>query len=250
MSFSWHDRPRSRGRGLFVAAATAAAALGATGAAGASGAHAAGTVPSAAREGAAASSAGGPGRAGAARRAQRANLVVDALSRLPAEVDVAGSFALRVSVKNIGRRTARSSRTAYWLSADRHLSRGDIALPDGLARVTSGSLGPGRTWSARGRIVTPAATLPRSYYLLVCVDATRRVREQSERNCRPSTAQITVRRAAGAPAVAPPPAAGSAPTAAPRRGPRVVGPPARVPPLPPGLPSPGPPGPPPPRLGS
>jgi hypothetical protein len=140
------------------------------------------------------------------RRPRRADLVVSFLSALPIGVNAGASIALRLEVKNAGRRNARSSQTTYWLSVDRRRDAGDISLPDGLGRRTTTALRPGRVWKTRGRVVTPAATPPGSYYLLVCVDATRRVREHSERNCWVSAARTSLRLAPAAPSPPPPPA--------------------------------------------
>ena len=143
----------------------------------------------------------------AASRAQRADLVVASVSAPPAAAAAGTSFELRVAVRNKGAKRARSSRPAFYLSLDQSRSRGDLRLGGELSQRRTKTLKPRRRWRAVGRVAVPATAPAGSYYLLVCADVTRRVKERKEsNNCRASQARVVVPAPASPPVPPPTPA--------------------------------------------
>ena len=91
------------------------------------------------------------------------------------------------TTRNTGRRRARVSRTAWYISSDRIKSRGDRRL----ARRRVPALRPRRSSRGSTRIVLPSTT--GTFFVIACADDTRRVRERSERNnCRVAANRILI----------------------------------------------------------
>ena len=96
--------------------------------------------------------------------------------------------SLSAKVKNVSKGRAPATRTAFALSTDRSAGN-DITLP-----VTSKvkALEPGRSASAKARVVLPDSTPDGSYFVIACADAAKKVRESKEKNCRASDAPVEV----------------------------------------------------------
>jgi hypothetical protein len=86
---------------------------------------------------------------------------------------------------NRGRRAARRSTTAYFISRGSRRTRiGSRVVP---------ALRPGKSSKKVRTVVIPPSTAAGSYFIVACADFARKVRESSERNnCRPSATRVTV----------------------------------------------------------
>jgi hypothetical protein len=86
---------------------------------------------------------------------------------------------------NKGRRAAKRSTTAYFLSrGSRRTKIGSRSVP---------ALRPGKSSKKVRTVVIPVATTSGSYFIVACADAGKMVRESNERNnCRRSSTQVTV----------------------------------------------------------
>ena len=128
------------------------------------------------------------------------DLVVSSVSRPPAALARTDNFAVTEKVKNKARTNARPSEVDFFLSSDRSRSRGDLQLIEWVARTTSRLQGR-RSSRRRTTLTVPQSTALTSYYVLVCADGRRKVREKREgNNCRASRRKIAIKRAARPPA--------------------------------------------------
>jgi hypothetical protein len=128
------------------------------------------------------------------------DLATGALTTRTTSVSVGQPFAVAVTVRNTGRRTAKTARTRLYLSRDAKVDRRDLTL----LTVASPKLKRGKSARKTHTVRVPTAFAPGTYRLIACVDVTRRVHERSERNnCRVATGRIRVT-ALPAPAPAPP----------------------------------------------
>ena len=136
------------------------------------------TVLPAAGSGAAHTAAGGRAKADL----QVTSLVV------PSAVVRGEEATVRTTVKNAGRRAAARTTTRFYLSTDQQ--------PDGRDRLLGatnlGRLLPGKSKTVSTQFAIPVGTAVRSYYVVACADATRKVRETREgNNCRPGRLSVT-----------------------------------------------------------
>ncbi len=136
------------------------------------------TVLPAAGSGAAQTAAGGRAKADL----QVTSLVV------PSAVVRGEQATVRTTVKNAGRRAAARTTTRFYLSTDQK--------PDGRDRLLGatnlGRLLPGKSKTVSTQVAIPVGTAVRSYYVVACADATRKVRETREgNNCRPDRLSVT-----------------------------------------------------------
>jgi hypothetical protein len=172
--------------------------------------------------------------------AQRPDLVVGSVSSTASVATVGAHFPLALSVSNVGKRTAKGSQTAYFLSVDGQLTKDDLSIEGALASRATPGLRSKRSWRATGDLIVPSKATGRSYYLLACADRLQRVRERSEQNnCRASKNTILVKLAAvvttaPAPPPSPPPSPPPATTPPPPPPPAPSPPNYQEPPPPPG----------------
>lgn len=93
------------------------------------------------------------------------------------------SLRLTDVTKNVGSSAARASVTKYYLSTDRMRSAKDVVL--GKRKVRR--LPDGHRDKGSKNVTIPVGTAARTFYVLACADATKKVREKSEHNnCRAS----------------------------------------------------------------
>ena len=105
------------------------------------------------------------------------DLAVSAASEPPDFELAGGRFRIYITVSNQGRARAGVSRAAAFLSSDQE--RGDdIAL--GTRRIPA--IRPRSQATRNSTLNIPENTSPGFYYLIVCADGTRAVRESAERN--------------------------------------------------------------------
>lgn len=131
--------------------------------------------------------------ASAAPRRGRPDFVVTRVSRPPVSVAIGQRFTLSIQIANEGRRSAGSTRTRVFLSEDRKHNKGDVALTGTLPLHR---LGAGRRVGAKVALRVPAGTKLGPYRVLVCADATSRVKERDERNnCRATKTRVVIRAA-------------------------------------------------------
>ena len=129
------------------------------------------------------------GGGSAAQAATKPDLAVKRVSASPPALAVGAGLTVSDTVANIGRGRARAFRVGYWLSKDRLRNAGDVALGSRRQKPLRGR----RRGRGRRTLAIPALVAPGAYYVLVCADHARRVREYSERNnCRASAGRITV----------------------------------------------------------
>jgi hypothetical protein len=134
----------------------------------------------------------------------RADLVEASLSKPPPAARPNVQFTAFDAVRNRGSATARRSTTRYYLSLDKIRSTNDSLA--GSRSVPA--LRAGKSSRGQATLVTRVATVPGMYYVIVCADARRAVRERSERNnCRASTTAVFIRERGIKPPPPPPPAA-------------------------------------------
>jgi hypothetical protein len=126
-----------------------------------------------------------------------ADLAVTALGEPPAAAIAGDVVDLAATTTNIGNLPASFSSTRFFLSLD--------VQPGGDLPVVGGQLVPslaeGQASAATTRIGIPDTTPTGSYYLLACADASSRIAERSEENCRASSGQVAVTQVAAAPAL-------------------------------------------------
>ncbi|WP_167735987.1 choice-of-anchor D domain-containing protein [Nocardioides sp. 503] len=127
-----------------------------------------------------------PSRASAA--GGRPDLTIAKVS-VPSSVKAGTSTRISTTVKNTGSKAAGASVVSLSLSRDRKVG-GDTALA-AAGKMTS--LRPRKSLSRNISVAIPARTTAGSYYLVVCADAKKKVRERNERNnCRVGTKPIRV----------------------------------------------------------
>lgn len=99
----------------------------------------------------------------------------------PPQITQAGTmFSTAFVIENDGRSRAPRSRAAVFLSRDTRRDASDVRL----ASVRVPSIRRGRDVLRGVRLLVPRDTASGSYFLVVCADAPRRVRESDERhNC-------------------------------------------------------------------
>jgi subtilase family serine protease len=117
-----------------------------------------------------------------ASAAARPDLIVPQAKPQALQAAAGASVAVTVGVRNAARgKAARSSVVRLLLSRDARRDGDQILAP--ATRV--GRLKPRKTSRRRMTRTVPVATAAGSYHVLACADATKRVRERSERNnCR------------------------------------------------------------------
>jgi CARDB len=102
---------------------------------------------------------------------------------------VSGKVTAHATVKNKGNKTAGASQAAFYLSTDTRQSGDDTAI--GTARV--GKLKPKKSKPVSGTFVVPASVPAGAYYVVVCADSGRAVKERKEaNNCKGSTGTVEV----------------------------------------------------------
>lgn len=112
---------------------------------------------------------------------KKADLTVTAVTA-PSRASVGGTVTVKATVRNGGTAAAAGSVLAFKLSTDQSAGN-DIAL----GTKATPRLKPRKSSSVSLTATIPAKVAPRSYYVLACADATRKVREKSEgNNCRVS----------------------------------------------------------------
>ena len=171
----------------------------------------------------------------AAPKPRQPDLVTQSVAGLSAGTTANSTLALTAKVANRGTGKAKRSHLTAALSVDRKPGD-DTRLGTG-TRVKA--LKPRRKARVALRLALPAEISPGSYFVLVCADGRRVVRERNERNnCRPAPTTVGAGGAlpappstpapptAGGPTGTPPPAAGpgpaGTPTATPEPTPTVV----------------------------
>lgn len=144
----------------------------------------------------------------ASAAAGRPDLVTSSVSA-PASAVRGQTVRLRDVTVNKGPARAAKSVTTYYLSTDKRLTRGDRAL--GGRSVPA--LAPRSRRAGSVTVRVPAATVVRSFWVLACADARKRVRESREgNNC--SVASRRLRVLAPTPPPPPPAPGGDGPSAA------------------------------------
>ena len=106
------------------------------------------------------------------------DLKVTVVGSGPATVARGGSFAATATVKNLGGTRAPRTTTGFYLSRDRSWSRTDTLVGTKL----TGAVRPRRTRAVAATVRVPAAQATGRYYLLVCADLRKAVKERSEAN--------------------------------------------------------------------
>ena len=120
---------------------------------------------------------------------KRPELVVKSLDGLPATVAAGSDFEVRDTVRNKGRKAKRTTNR-YFLSKNRVRESADIKL-EGSRKVPR--LKHGEKSTDTTQLGVPRGTTRAEYKLLVCADASRRIREEREsNNCRASEGRIEV----------------------------------------------------------
>jgi hypothetical protein len=138
--------------------------------------------------------------------APRPDLVVRSLTSSPQTVAPREALTVTFAVGNIGKRTARASVAAAYLSRDKTKGKGD-------GRLTPASsvarLKPRKSARRTATLVIPPETDIGPWFVIVCADDTGRVREAKEKNnCRAATTPTLVTKVPPPP---PPPAPHTAP---------------------------------------
>jgi len=131
------------------------------------------------------------------------DLVVRSLANPAATVVPREALTASFVVTNMGKRSARQSLAAAYLSRDRSKGKGDLRLAptSSVARLK-----PDRSARRNAAVVIPDATSAGPWFLIVCADDTSRVPETNERNnCRAATTPISVTKVPPPPPPAPPP---------------------------------------------
>jgi CARDB/Bacterial Ig domain/Cadherin domain len=149
----------------------------------------------------------------------RPDLVVRSLTSAPATLAPRDALTAKFVIANAGKRAARASVAAAYLSRDKVKGKGDRRLTpaSSVARLK-----PRKSARRSATLVIPPATAVGPWFVIVCADDTGRVREAKEKNnCRAATTPILVTK------VPPPP---------PPPAPQPPAPPPPAPPPPPPLP--------------
>ena len=150
----------------------------------------------------------------AAPKSRKPDLVTQRVVGLSAGTSAGSTLALTAKVVNRGTGKAKRSHLTAALSVDRK-SGDDARLGTG-AKVQE--LKPGRKARVGLRLALPAEVSPGSYYVLVCADARRVVRERNERNnCRAAPTTVGAGGALPGPPTTPAPPTAADPGGGPRR---------------------------------
>ena len=135
-----------------------------------------------------------PVGAGASRRTPpRPDLVVRSVSRPSRSAAMPGAgFSVRVQVANASRNPSRRSLAKVTLDTPRGLAHPGSGWDVGSLRVPA--LRPRKRFSATAHLKVPnAQDIEGTFYVDVCADADRKVKESNERNnCRASRTKITI----------------------------------------------------------
>jgi CARDB/Family of unknown function (DUF6055) len=132
----------------------------------------------------------------------RPDLVVESVGNPPAHGTTVQSFTVSVATENIGSAAAKHSLTRLFLSLDDQPGDADAIL--GEMRVPRLRTGTG-PYETSIDVTVPASVQAVAYHVVVCADATNRVKELNEtNNCRASDGTISF-----APPPPPPPGEGS-----------------------------------------
>lgn len=126
---------------------------------------------------------------GALASSSRPDLEVAWMTSPPSVLPAGESFDVAARIRNAGRSRARHSTTAFYLTASPRRQRGRTLL----AQVRTRGLRPGRSSLRSARVTVPPELRPGEYFVVVCPDARRRVREADERhNCAASADYVAV----------------------------------------------------------
>lgn len=132
------------------------------------------------------------------------DLVTTAVSAAVAQPAAGGVIKIRYRLWNRGKVAAKPTATGFYLSADSRRSRGDYRFR---GRRRQNRLKPEGRARGRAKLAVPSKVPRGVYFVLVCADDTKQVRERSERNnCRGSRSAVGL---PGAPQA--PPAPGGTP---------------------------------------
>ena len=171
----------------------------------------------------------------AAPKDPKPDLQPNTVSALPATAVPGSIITLRYNLNNRGGGAAKTTVTRFFLSLDKRRSGRDYPFS---TRRTEKRLRPGRIARSRVALRIPRRVPSGVFFVLVCADASKKVRERSERNnCRASARTVRIGRATQPP----PPPLGLPPAPPPGA---TAPPPQPPPPLPPPPPPPPPPDPP------
>jgi hypothetical protein len=119
---------------------------------------------------------------------KRADLSVTTIGAAPAVALPGASFGVTATVANRGRAAASPTKLTVYLSKDKRLGAGDLA--GGTVTVTK--VAPGRKQAVTVKAKVPAKATG-GYWVLACADATKKVREASEKNnCRTSRSRVSI----------------------------------------------------------
>jgi hypothetical protein len=128
--------------------------------------------------------------------ASRADLVVTRATTTSSTIAQGGQIAASWVLENRGGRQAQKSTTRVLLSSDPTADKSDIVLGTASERTLKAR----GTLKRRRNVTVPATAKPGLYRLLVCADASNRVKERNERNnCRANSGgRVRVRELAAA----------------------------------------------------
>lgn len=126
-----------------------------------------------------------------AKAARAPDLIVSALKGAPASALIGKSFKVTVTIKNNGGKAGASTTRAY-LGWDRKLQLGKVARLGGQQSVPR--LGGGKTYRSSYKLKAPLdAPVDQPFYLVVCADDKKQVKESSEsNNCKAAPNPITL----------------------------------------------------------
>ncbi len=117
------------------------------------------------------------------------DLTVPSVAAPPSSVMAGVSMRVSAKVTNTGNRSAAKTTTRFYLSTDAKMSKGDRLI----ASKATTSLRAKRSTTVTTTPKLSTATPARTYRLIVCADATSKVRETREsNNCRTATRAIKV----------------------------------------------------------
>jgi hypothetical protein len=123
-----------------------------------------------------------------AHAAGRAELSVVVVANPPTSRQASTAFSVAATVANTSRTAAGATTASFWLSKDTRRGA-DVKLGTAPTAKIKGRFRVG----IRGTVKVPSTAAAGSYFLLVCADQTRRVREGNEaNNCRASRTRITI----------------------------------------------------------
>lgn len=119
---------------------------------------------------------------GVAAAAKRPDLAVSKLSANPMTVVTGGTVRVKDTVRNQGKRRAKKTHVAYFLSEDARKGKGDRVVS---GRRTVKKLVARKRDRGSRSVTVPAGVPAGAYRLIACADARAKVKESNERNnCR------------------------------------------------------------------